>query len=56
MQGGSPCQIPPGRIEKQIIIEKVPDKKLQGEDAWLGTAYRLKDGKVIYVPEGDAEK
>lgn len=37
---------------KQIKVEKVTDKKLQGEGTRLGTAYRLKDGKVIYVPEG----
>ena len=41
---------------KQIKVEKVTDKKLQGEGTRLGTAYRLKDGKVIYVPEGDTEK
>ena len=47
-----------GRVEivtkkgKQIKVEKVTDKKLQGEGTRLGTAYRLKDGKIIYVPEG----
>lgn len=47
-----------GRVEivtkkgKQIKVEKVTDKNLQGEGTRLGTAYRLKDGKVIYVPEG----
>ncbi len=38
---------------RQVKIEKVTDKNLQGEGTRLGTAYRLKDGKVIYVPEGD---
>ena len=37
---------------KQVKVEKVTDKKLQGEGTRLGTAYRLKDGRVIYVPEG----
>lgn len=41
---------------KQIKVEKVTDKHLQGEGTRLGTAYRLKDGKVIYVPEGREEK
>ncbi len=36
---------------KQIKVERVTDKQLQGEGTRLGTAYRLKDGKVIYVPE-----
>ncbi|KKO20649.1 MAG: DUF2149 domain-containing protein [Candidatus Brocadia sp.] len=37
---------------KQVKVEKVTDKKLQGEGTRLGIAYRLTDGKVIYVPEG----
>ena len=37
---------------KQVKIEKVTGKHLEGEGARLGIAYRLKDGKVIYVPEG----
>ncbi|HHT9130061.1 MAG TPA: DUF2149 domain-containing protein, partial [Candidatus Brocadiaceae bacterium] len=37
---------------KQVKVEKVTDKQLQGEGTRLGIAYRLKDGKVIYVPEG----
>ncbi len=41
---------------KQVKIEKVTDKNLQGEGTRLGTAYRLKDGKVIYVPEENKEK
>lgn len=51
-----------GRVEivtkkgKQVKVEKVTDKKLQGEGTRLGIAYRLKDGKVIYVPESDKEK
>ncbi|TLD42107.1 MAG: hypothetical protein JETT_1587 [Candidatus Jettenia ecosi] len=37
---------------KQVKVEKVTDKSVQGEGTRLGIAYRLKDGKVIYVPEG----
>lgn len=46
-----------GRIEvitkkgKEIKARKVTDKRLSGEGERLGTAYQLKDGKVIYVPE-----
>lgn len=46
-----------GRIEiitkkgKEIKVQKVTDKRLSGEGERLGTAYKLKDGKVIYVPE-----
>lgn len=46
-----------GKIEiitkkgKEIKVQKVTDKRLSGEGQRLGTAYQLKDGKVIYVPE-----
>lgn len=36
---------------KEIKAQKVTDKELSGEGIRLGTAYQLKDGKVIYVPE-----
>lgn len=36
---------------KEIKAKKVTDKRLSGEGVRLGTAYQLKDGKVIYVPE-----
>ena len=36
---------------KEIKVQKVTDKRLSGEGERLGTAYKLKDGKVIYVPE-----
>ena len=35
----------------QIKVQKVSDKKLGGEGERLGTAYRLKDGQVVYVPD-----
>ncbi len=46
-----------GKIEviikkgKEIKVRKVTDKRLSGEGVRLGTAYQLKDGKVVYVPE-----
>lgn len=46
-----------GRVEivtkkgKEIRVQKVTDKRLSGQGERLGTAYKLKDGKVIYVPE-----
>jgi len=46
-----------GKIEiitrkgKEIKIQKVTDKRLSGEGVRLGTAYQLKDGRVVYVPE-----
>ncbi|MDA8339024.1 MAG: DUF2149 domain-containing protein, partial [Nitrospiraceae bacterium] len=46
-----------GKIEvitkkgKEIKVQKVTDKRLSGEGTRLGTAYQLKDGKVVYVPE-----
>ncbi|HCS76815.1 MAG TPA: hypothetical protein DHO02_03445 [Syntrophaceae bacterium] len=46
-----------GKIEvlvkkgKEIKVRKVTDKRLSGEGTRLGTAYQLKDGKVVYVPE-----
>lgn len=36
---------------REIKAQKVTDKRLSGEGLRLGTAYQLKDGKVIYVPE-----
>jgi hypothetical protein len=36
---------------KEIKVQKVTDKRLRGEGTRLGTAYQLKDGKVVYVPE-----
>ncbi len=36
---------------KEIKARRVTDRRLSGEGRRLGTAYQLKDGKVIYVPE-----
>jgi len=46
-----------GKIEimtkkgREIKARKVTDKKLSGEGTRLGTAYELKDGRIVYVPE-----
>jgi hypothetical protein len=39
------------RSGKQVRVQRVTDKKLQGEGERLGTAYRLKDGSTVYVPD-----
>lgn len=49
-----------GRMEvvqkdgKQIKVQKVTDRQLSGDGDRLGVAYKLADGKVIYVPEDKA--
>jgi len=35
----------------EIKAQKVTDRKLSGQGEKLGTAYRLNDGRTIYVPE-----
>jgi hypothetical protein len=50
----------PGEPDMEVIHKKgqevetlkMSDNKLSGEGQRLGTAYRLKSGKVVYVPEG----
>ena len=37
----------------EIKVQKVTDKTLSGQGTRLGTAYRLANGQVVYVPEGD---
>lgn len=39
------------RQGKEVRMTKVTDKRLSGEGVRLGTAYQLKDGRVVYVPE-----
>jgi hypothetical protein len=49
--------------EKEIIMKKgnkitaykVSGKTAAGDGERLGTAYRLADGQIIYVPEGDGQ-
>ncbi len=49
----------PGEPDMEIVTKqgqeietlRMTDKKLTGEGEKLGTAYRLKSGKVVYVPE-----
>ena len=40
----------------EIKVQKVTDKSMSGEGVRLGTAYRLGNGQVVYVPEGEAPK
>lgn len=37
----------------QITVQKVTDDTMSGQGVRLGTAYRLADGQVIYVPEDE---
>jgi hypothetical protein len=47
--------------EREIIVKKgtkieaykVSGRTAEGDGERLGTAYRLADGQIIYVPEGD---
>lgn len=39
------------RKGKEVKAAKVTDKKLSGEGVRLGTAYRLPDGRIVYVPQ-----
>ncbi|MEZ0343815.1 MAG: DUF2149 domain-containing protein [Caldimicrobium sp.] len=36
---------------KEIKVKKLTKKEAEGEGIKLGTAYQLKDGRIIYVPE-----
>ena len=41
----------------EITVQKVTDRSMSGEGVRLGTAYRLSNGQVVYVPEeGKAPK
>lgn len=40
--------------QEQIKVERVTDKTLSGQGTRLGVAYKLANGQVVYVPEGDA--
>lgn len=35
---------------KEIKVSKITDQKLSGRGERLGTAYKLPDGRVVYVP------
>jgi hypothetical protein len=39
------------RKGKDIKVQKVTDQKLAGTGEKLGAAYRLRDGRVVYVPD-----
>jgi hypothetical protein len=38
----------------QIKVQRVTDKTLSGRGTRLGTAYRLANGQVVYVPDEEA--
>ena len=42
------------KTARQIKVRKVTPEKRAGEGTRLGVAYRLKDGTVVYVPDGAA--
>jgi hypothetical protein len=39
------------KTQQQVKVERVTDRQLSGQGERLGTAYRLPDGQVVYVPE-----
>ncbi len=40
---------------RQIKVQRVTDKQLSGDGDRLGVAYKLADGRVIYVPESKSK-
>lgn len=52
----------PGKMEiitkkgKEIKVQKLTKEMAQGQGMRLGTAYRLKNGKVVYIPEEEEER
>jgi hypothetical protein len=40
----------------EIKVQKVTDRSMSGQGTRLGTAYRLSDGSVVYVPEAEGQK
>ncbi len=38
----------------EITVQKVTDRSLSGSGTRLGTAYRLANGQVVYVPDAEA--
>ena len=42
---------------KEVKVKKVTDRKVGGDEGLkLGTAYQLKDGRVVYIPDAMAER
>jgi len=39
---------------ERITVQRVTDRNLSGQGTRLGVAYRLPNGQVVYVPEGEA--
>jgi hypothetical protein len=40
----------------KITAQKVTNRSMSGQGVRLGTAYRLANGEVVYVPEGETPK
>ena len=40
--------------DNEIKVQKVTDKKLSGKGTRLGMAYKLEDGRIVYVEEKDS--
>ena len=51
----------PGKMEiitkkgKEIKVQKLTKEMAQGQGMRLGTAYRLQNGKVVYIPEEEGK-
>ncbi len=43
------------RENNKTVVRRLTKQMGQGDGVRLGTAYRLQDGTVVYVPEGDEE-
>jgi hypothetical protein len=41
--------------DNEIKVQKVTDKKLSGKGTRLGMAYKLEDGRIVYVEEKDPQ-
>ena len=42
---------------KEVKVKKITDRKVGGDEGMrLGTAFQLKDGRVIYIPDEMAEE
>ncbi len=40
----------------RIRVQRVTDQTLSGQGTRLGTAYRLANGQVVYVPDGEPRR
>ena len=42
------------KTAEEIRVQEITDTELEGQGVRLGTAYRLADGRVVYVADGPA--